>query len=346
MNLESTLSTALSDILKEMFGSSLSDDLIQLQKTRKDFEGDITLVIFPFLKLSGKGPEETGAQIGDKIVEAIDIVSGYNTVKGFLNLEISNSYWLQTLGSISKTENYGINSANDSLIMVEYSSPNTNKPLHLGHLRNNFLGHSVSRILGANGNESVKTQIINDRGIHICKSMLAWQRFGEGVTPESAGIKGDKLVGKFYVEFDKKLKEEAAVLGEAWMKSEFGAAPDEVIAEYKKLTAAAAEKEDDKARKGIEGKIKELINNHTQIMKDVKEMLLKWEAKDTEVYELWTKMNSWVYAGFDVTYQTMGVDFDKLYYESKTFITGKELVEKGLTDGVFFKRDEIGRAHV
>ncbi len=340
MNLESKLAPALLKIISELYSVDVNPAQIQLQKTRKDFKGDITLVVFPFLKISKKGPEETGAEIAEKLMESIDLVTAYNTVKGFLNFEIADSYWLEQLKGINAQENYGLDLSESKIQMVEYSSPNTNKPLHLGHLRNNFLGHSVSLILGVNGYEMVKTQIINDRGIHICKSMLAWERFGEGETPESSGMKGDKLVGKYYVAFDKALKEELAVLSKEWAEGNFGNGDEKAIAEYQRLSEASAEKEDDKARKAIEGKIKELLNNQTQIMKDVKEMLLKWEAKESQVYALWEKMNGWVYKGFDVTYESMGVSFDKLYYESDTYITGKELVEKGLESGTFFKKDD------
>jgi arginyl-tRNA synthetase len=339
MNLETTLTPSIHQLLQELYGE-INVSQVQLQKTRKDFEGDITLVVFPFLKQSKKGPEQTGEEIGAKLVEKLEIVTAFNTVKGFLNLSISDAYWLGSLAEIQKDENFGLDLSKQNLLMVEYSSPNTNKPLHLGHLRNNFLGHSVSRILEASGNEVVKTQIINDRGIHICKSMLAWQRFGNGETPQTSGMKGDKLVGKYYVEFDQALRVETADLLERWSHGEFGEADEEVIAEYKRLSLAVEEKEDDKARKGIEGKIKELANNNTDIMKDVKEMLKKWEAKDTEVYDLWKMMNGWVYDGFGVTYESMGVDFDKLYYESDTYLTGKELVEKGLSKGLFYQKDD------
>ncbi|MEO9531862.1 MAG: arginine--tRNA ligase [Crocinitomicaceae bacterium] len=340
MSLENKLAPAIQQILTSLYQQEFDSSQIQLQSTRKDFSGDITLVVFPFLKISKKGPEQTGEEIGNAVVDKVDIVTGFNTVKGFLNFEISDAYWLSVLNEINETEHYGLNLNADKLQMVEYSSPNTNKPLHLGHLRNNFLGYSVAKIMEVNGYEMVKTQIINDRGVHICKSMLAWLRFGEGETPESSGLKGDKLVGKYYVIFDQKLKEQSTALAEDWGNGIFGSADEAAIAEYKKLATAAAEKEDEKARKAIDGKIKELLNNQTQLMIDVKDMLIKWEAKDPEVYALWEKMNGWVYKGFDATYNTMGVSFDKLYYESDTYITGKELVEKGLTEGVFFTKED------
>ncbi|MCG8575870.1 MAG: arginine--tRNA ligase [Flavobacteriales bacterium] len=339
MSLAEKLLTPLKNILNELYSSDLDESTIQLQKTRKDFEGDITLVVFPFLKLSKKGPEQTGAEIGEKIKAELDFVEDYNTVKGFLNLVISNNYWLSVLDEIQGVENYGTEHNTKGRWMVEYSSPNTNKPLHLGHLRNIFLGHSVSEILQANGHPIVRTQIINDRGIHICKSMLAWQRFGDGETPETSGLKGDKLVGKYYVEFDKALRVEVSDLLQKWAAGDFSVG-ESAKEEYERLSAAAAEKEDDKARKGIEGKIKELVTNQTPIMQEAKEMLKKWEAKDPEVYALWEKMNGWVYSGFDKTYKTMGVSFDTLYYESNTFISGKEMVEEGLKKGVFYQKED------
>lgn len=340
MSLEIELGQHLLPILEKLYNRSIDPNQIQLQSTKKDFEGDITLVVFPFLKEAKKGPEQTGQEIGELVVEQVDIVESFNVVKGFLNFSIANSYWLTQLNSFYANENYGLDLSAEKLQMIEYSSPNTNKPLHLGHLRNNFLGYSVAQIRAANGYEMVKTQIINDRGVHICKSMLAWLRYGEGETPETAGLKGDKLVGKYYVEFDKHLREECQSLTAEWYAGKYGDASQDDIKEFERLKAAADEKEDDKARKGIEGKIKELINNQTSIMKDVKDMLQKWEAKDPEVYQLWEKMNGWVYKGFDSTYEAMGVSFDKLYYESDTYITGKELVEEGLEKGVFFKKDD------
>lgn len=339
MNLETRLLPIIHSALKELYGE-VAENQIQLQKTRKEFEGDITLVIFPFLKIAKKSPEETGKEIGDKIKENSTIVTAHNTVKGFLNLVISDEFWLDCLENTQSDTEFGKAKDEKGLIMIEFSSPNTNKPLHLGHLRNIFLGDAVSKILKANGHSAVNTQIINDRGIHICKSMLAWQRFGKGETPQSTGLKGDKFVGKYYVEFDKALREQAAELLAEWEKGQFGDTPEPIVQEYQKLAKAAAEKEDDKARKGIEGKIKELVNNQTEIIQAAKQMLLKWEAQEHEVYELWKTMNGWVYEGFDATYQTMGVAFDKLYYESDTYITGKELVESGLEKGIFYKKED------
>lgn len=299
------LVSSIQEVLKELYGQEVAEEQIQLQKTRKDFEGDVTLVAFPLLRVSKKSPEQTGEDIGNALVAKVDYVAGFNVVKGFLNLSFSSGYWVSQLADIVKTENYGFRQkgAHSRNIMVEYSSPNTNKPLHLGHIRNNLLGYSVSEILKANGHAVQKVQVINDRGIHICKSMLAWQKFGNGETPQSSGLKGDKLVGKYYVEFDKHYKAEIAQLVEA-------------------------------------GKTKEEAEAEAPIIIEAREMLLKWEADDAEVRQLWEKMNGWVYDGFDETYNRLGVDFDKLYYESNTYLMGKELVERGVEDGIFQKRED------
>jgi arginyl-tRNA synthetase len=288
--------------LKELY-PDVSENLIQLQKTKSDFEGDVTLVVFPLVRISKKSPEETATVIGEFLTNELSFVVGFNVVKGFLNLEISTSYWLSQFHKILNTPNYGVREKSNKTYIVEYSSPNTNKPLHLGHLRNIFLGFSVANILEANGHDVVKTQIINDRGIHICKSMLAWQLFGDGETPESTGLKGDKLVGKYYVAFDKKYKEE-----------------------IKELVTQGMEKEQ--------------AEKQAPILIQAQEMLKKWEAGDEEVVQLWEMMNSWVYAGFDVTYNTMGVDFDSLYYESDTYILGKDIVESGLSKGLLYQKED------
>lgn len=288
--------------LKELY-PDVSENLIQLQKTKSDFEGDVTLVVFPLVRISKKSPEETATVIGEFLTNELSFVEGFNVVKGFLNLEISTSYWLSQFHKILNTPNYGVREKSNKTYIVEYSSPNTNKPLHLGHLRNIFLGFSVANILEANGHDVVKTQIINDRGIHICKSMLAWQLFGDGETPESTGLKGDKLVGKYYVAFDKKYKEE-----------------------IKELVTQGMEKEQ--------------AEKQAPILIQAQEMLKKWEAGDEEVVQLWEMMNSWVYAGFDVTYNTMGVDFDSLYYESDTYILGKDIVESGLSKGLLYQKED------
>lgn len=273
------------------------------QKTRKEFDGDLTVVVFPFTKISKKSPEQTAEDLGKYLVDNVPQITNFNVVKGFLNLSIAPEYWLGELNTIAQNKTFGQAAPSGKTYMVEYASPNTNKPLHLGHLRNIFLGFSVAEILKANGHEVFKTQIINDRGIHICKSMLAWQKFGNEETPQSSGLKGDHLVGKYYVEFDKAYKKEISQLIE------------------KGLTKEEAEKE-------------------APIFKQAQEMLLKWENGDKEVVDLWKKMNGWVYQGFDVTYQTMGVDFDEIYYESDTYILGKDVVEKGLTEGHFYKKED------
>ncbi|MEZ7900620.1 MAG: arginyl-tRNA synthetase [Urechidicola sp.] len=288
--------------LKELY-PELTENLIQIQKTRAEFEGDMTLVVFPLLRVTKKNPVESGNFIGEFLQKEIPMITGFNVVKGFLNLEIDSQYWLEQFNSILETKSYGQHTATDKAYIVEYSSPNTNKPLHLGHLRNNFLGYSVAEILKANGHEVVKTQIINDRGIHICKSMLAWEKLGNGETPNSSGLKGDKLVGKYYVAFDKQYKEEIAELLEA-------------------------------------GKTKEEAEKQAPILIEAQEMLMKWEKNDPETIELWKTMNGWVYEGFAVTYNTMGVDFDKLYYESDTYILGKDIVEEGLQKKVLYKKED------
>ena len=291
--------------VSNLYGAEVGEGQLQLQKTRKDFEGDVTLVVFPLLRISKGSPEQTGQQIGEALVAAVDYVESFNVVKGFLNLGFTSAYWVEKLGEMQAVNKYGFQSKGEHSrnIMVEYSSPNTNKPLHLGHIRNNLLGYSVAEILKANGHEVQKVQVINDRGIHICKSMLAWQKFGEGETPESSNLKGDKLVGKYYVEFDKRYKEQISELIEA------GKTEDEAKAE-------------------------------ASLIVEAREMLQKWEAGDEEVRTLWNKMNGWVYRGFDETYNRLGVDFDKLYYESNTYLTGKDLVESGVEEGIFQKRED------
>ncbi len=290
--------------IEALYSQELPIQQIQIQKTKKEFEGDLTLVVFPLLKVTKKSPEQSAEEIGNWLIDNAEITDSYNVVKGFLNLSIKDEVWLAQFNVWAKNENFGKSaSSTGKTFMVEYSSPNTNKPLHLGHLRNNFLGYSVAEILKANGHEVYKTQIINDRGIHICKSMLAWQIFGNNETPESTEMKGDHLIGKYYVAFDK---------------------------EYKKQIAALV-------KDGMDSKDAE---REAQIFKDAQAMLLKWEARDPDVYALWETMNAWVYEGFETTYKEMGVDFDKLYYESNTYILGKDLVEKGLADNNFYKKED------
>ncbi|MDU1905576.1 MAG: arginine--tRNA ligase [Dysgonomonas sp.] len=305
MKLEQSIQSAIVSALKELYDAEVDSKLIQLQKTRKEFKGHLTLVTFPFLKISKKSPEQTSQEIGEWLINNNECVSGFNVVKGFLNLEISSSCWLSILEDISNIKNYGVKSVTDSspLVMIEYSSPNTNKPLHLGHIRNNLLGFALAEVLKANGNKVVKTNIVNDRGIHICKSMLAWKKWGNGETPESSGKKGDHLVGDYYVLFDKHYKAELVELQE-------------------------------------KGFSKEEAEAQSSLMEEAREMLRKWEAGDLEVVSLWETMNSWVYAGFDETYKRLGVDFDKIYYESQTYLEGKDKVLSGLEKGVFYKKED------
>ena len=303
MNAETTIKKCCERAVAALYGNTTMPEL-QVSKTRKEFAGDYTLVTFPLLKMSRKSPEATAQEIGQWIVaNCPETVSDFNVIKGFLNLTLNPAFWLGCLGSLMRTPNYGFVCDSGRTVMVEYSSPNTNKPLHLGHIRNNLLGYSVSKILEANGHNVMKVNLVNDRGIHICKSMLAWLRFGNGETPESSGMKGDHLVGKYYVEFDKAYK-----------------------AEIRELVAGGMDEESAK--------------REAPIMKEAQAMLRKWEAKDPEVYALWEKMNGWVYKGFDETYRAMGVSFDKVYYESNTYLLGKELVQKGLDAGIFFRKED------
>ncbi|TNF49715.1 MAG: arginine--tRNA ligase [Bacteroidetes bacterium] len=330
----------------EVFGQPIESSLIQFQKTRKDVEGDLTLVLFPFVKILKKSPQEVGDHVSTILSTKFPEISKSIVVNGFLNIVLSPEFWVGALNQINSDEKFGYQPENSGkTIMVEYSSPNTNKPLHLGHLRNNFLGYSVAEILKANGNKVIKTQVINDRGIHICKSMLAWERFsplnerGERETPQNTGMKGDKLVGKYYVEFDKQFNAEAKSFIQKWEKGDFSDVNEDVKSEFLRLTAAK-EGKDEKAVKGLDDKIKDLAKNQTSILRDAKEMLIKWEARDPEIYLLWTTMNGWVYEGFESTYKAMGVDFDKLYYESDTYLLGKDIVVEGLEKGIFYQKED------
>ena len=305
MNIEENISKAVVGAVKSLYGIEVAENGIQLPKTKSDFEGDITLVVFPFTKTARKQPEVIGNEIGQWLTENTDIVDKYNVIKGFLNLSISKDNWISTLNNIYNDKKYGTKeeTPESPLMMIEYSSPNTNKPLHLGHVRNNLLGYSISQIQKANGWKVVKTNIVNDRGIHICKSMLAWLKYGNGETPASTGMKGDHLIGKYYVEFDKHYK-----------------------AELKELQAKGMSEDEAKA--------------NSSLMKEAQAMLLKWEQNDPEIRSLWQMMNEWVYAGFDETYKRLGVDFDKIYYESNTYLEGKEKVEEGLNKGIFYRRED------
>ncbi len=313
MNIESQITSAAQAAVKVLYGQDVPEKMVQLQKTRSNFEGNLTLVVFPFLKLSKKKPEETAQEIGDYLVANCKAVAKYNTVKGFLNLTVASAAWVELLNDINDDERYGEKpvTASSPLVMIEYSSPNTNKPLHLGHVRNNLLGWSLAQIMEANGNRVIKTNIVNDRGIHICKSMLAWLKWGNGITPETAGKKGDHLIGDFYVAFDKHYKEECTTLQEQYIKE------------------GLSEKE-----------AEEKAKNEAPLIKEAHKMLVKWEQGDPEVRALWKKMNSWVYAGFDETYKALGVSFDKIYYESNTYLVGKKKVEEGLEKGLFFRKDD------
>tara|TARA_Y100001933_G_scaffold240013_1_gene265160 strand:- start:145 stop:2034 length:1890 start_codon:yes stop_codon:yes gene_type:complete len=326
----------------ELFGSAITESLIQFQPTRKDVEGDMTLVVFPFVKLLRCAPEQAGQKIGSFLKDHIDEIESFDALKGFLNISFTDQYWLKRSNEII-AENYGIQEEGSKpTMMVEYASPNTNKPLHLGHLRNIFLGDAVASILKANGHQVVRTQIINDRGIHICKSMLAWEKFsplnekGERENPANTGMKGDKLVGKYYVEFDKQMNLEVLSVLDEWKK---GSIAEVAKAEYLKLETAKEGKNEQQIQ-DLDSKIKELVKNHTPLLKEAKEMLIKWEARDPQVYSLWTTMNGWVYDGFTKTYEQMNVSFDKLYYESDTYLLGKDVVAEGLTKGVFYKKDD------
>ena len=308
MNIEQEISSAALAAVKELYGVDATPSMVQLQKTKPGFEGNLTLVVFPFLKLSHKKPQDTAAELGEALVRLSEAVAGYNAVGGFLNLVIAPEAWQNLLATIDADPTYGMRQAGEDapLVMVEYSSPNTNKPLHLGHVRNNLLGWSLAKIMEANGNRVVKTNIVNDRGIHICKSMLAWLKWGNGETPESSGKKGDHLIGDYYVAFDKHYREEVREL-----KAKY---------EAEGMTEEEAEKQ---------------AKNNSPLMKEAHEMLVKWEQGDKEVRSLWKKMNEWVYAGFDETYKALGVSFDKIYYESDTYLKGKAKVEEGLAKGLF-----------
>ncbi|MCC8154084.1 MAG: arginine--tRNA ligase [Tannerellaceae bacterium] len=305
MAIEQRITHAIINSIQYLYGVQIAPGQVQLSKTKKEFKGHLTLVVFPFLRISKKSPEQTAQEIGNYLLENEIAIAGFNVIKGFLNLSIASTCWIELLNQIEATPSYGIKAPTEQspLVMIEYSSPNTNKPLHLGHVRNNLLGYSLSEILKANGNKVVKTNIVNDRGIHICKSMLAWEKWGKGVTPEASGKKGDHLIGDFYVLFDKKYKEELSLLQE-------------------------------------QGFTKEEAEANSTLMAEAREMLRKWEAGNEEVVSLWKTMNSWVYKGFDETYKKLGVDFDKIYYESETYLEGKGKVLEGVDKGVFYRRED------
>ena len=313
MKIEAQITIAALAAVKELYGTEVPEKMIQLQKTRSDFEGNLTLVTFPLLKISHKKPEDTAQDIGDYLKKNCRAVADFNVVKGFLNLVIAQAAWTGLLNDINADEKFGEKPVTEEspLVMIEYSSPNTNKPLHLGHVRNNLLGWSLAQIMEANGNKVIKTNIVNDRGIHICKSMLAWQKWGNGITPEKAGKKGDHLIGDFYVLFDKHFKEECQQLQKQY--------------EEEGMTADEA---------------KEKAEHEAPLIKEAHDMLVKWENNDPEIRGLWEMMNNWVYAGFDETYKALGVGFDKIYYESNTYLVGKKKVEEGLAKGLFIRKDD------
>ena len=315
MKIETLIAQKVVVAIKELYGQEIDAATVQVQKTKREFEGHLTIVVFPYLKMSRKGPEQTATEIGTWLRENVEEISSYNVIKGFLNLVISSSVWVDMLNGINADERYGLRSATDEspLVMIEYSSPNTNKPLHLGHVRNNLLGGALANIMAANGYKVVKTNIVNDRGIHICKSMLAWLKWGNGATPESTGKKGDHLIGDYYVEFDKHFRAEVKSL---------------LPANYAELDEKAQEEAKAKAEK------------ESPLMQEAHAMLVKWEAGDPEVRALWERMNSWVYAGFDETYKRLGVSFDKIYYESQTYLEGKKTVMEGLEKGLFFRKED------
>lgn len=303
MTIENVIVANIQKAVSALYQADIEEEKIVIQETRKEFEGEITAVTFPLTRISGKSPEQTGNEIGDYLVENVADIAGFNVVKGFLNLSVSGKYWSGLLLNDILSPDFGQFASNGRTVMVEYSSPNTNKPLHLGHIRNNLLGFSLAQILNANGYKVIKANLVNDRGIHICKSMLAWQLFGNNETPESSGLKGDHLVGKYYVIFDK---------------------------EYKKQISGLM----------VEGQTEDEAKKNAPLIKQAQEMLLKWEAGDPEVKDLWSRMNGWVYAGFEETYRRLGVDFDKYYYESDTYLLGKDIIDEGLSKGVFFKKED------
>ncbi len=313
MKIETKITNSILAAIKSLYGGEVPASQVQLQKTKKEFEGHLTLVVFPFVKLARKSPEQTAQEIGEYLQANEPAVAAFNVIKGFLNLTVSSDCWIDMLNDIQADAQFGITPATEEspLVMIEYSSPNTNKPLHLGHVRNNLLGFALANIMAANGNKVVKTNIVNDRGIHICKSMLAWLKYGNGETPESSGKKGDHLIGDYYVAFDKHYK-----------------------AEVKELTAQFM------AEGLTEEEAKAKAEKESPLMKEAREMLVKWEANDPEVRSLWKKMNDWVYAGFDETYKMMGVNFDKIYYESNTYLEGKEKVMEGLEKGFFYRKED------
>lgn len=342
MSIVPVIQMAVSREIESLYGLNLDAENIQINETKPDFEGDYTVVLFAFTKSLKRSPEIIGNELGSNVVSANpDLFSSFNVIKGFLNLSVADSYWMKFLHENYSAESYGFRNATENKVMVEYSSPNTNKPLHLGHLRNNFLGWSIAEIFKANGSPVVKTCIVNDRGIHICKSMLAWKKFGNGSTPESTATKGDHFVGDFYVEFENELKKQTEPILQKVMQGELNHCSED---DRKKIRLFLDKLEHlptgDEKVKELKDEIRELVRNNTPIMQEVREMLLNWEKGDEQTMALWNTMNKWVYDGFETTYKKIGSDFDKTYYESETYLLGKNFVEEGLANGVFTKKDD------
>lgn len=360
MNFEAKLQQEAVRAIAAIYEQDIDPNQIQIQETRREFEGDFTLVVFPLLRMSRKGPEQTAQELGEWLQANASGIRAFNVIKGFLNLSLDDNHWFSLFGAALTTENYGYGESTGKTVMLEYSSPNTNKPLHLGHVRNNLLGFSVAKILEASGHKLIKANLINDRGIHICKSMLAWQKFGEGETPESSGIKGDHLVGKYYVLFDAKLRGQAqAAFQPIWEAYQANSTQEELLKhnlsekEAKELHESASkylpngtriveDKKGDKKEMRVEndGKVLDVFRPKMPLMEEAREMLRSWEAKDQEVFSLWETMNNWVYDGFQQTYDRLGVNFDKFYYESNTYLLGKELVQIGLEKGVLYQKED------
>lgn len=344
MSVVQSIRSAAVAAIKALYDQSLPEQDIAINTTKPEFEGEYTIVVFTFTRFSRQKPEETGQHIGNYLVQHFpELIAGFNVVKGFLNLRITDQFWIRFVRNNFSNKNIGIQPANGKKVMVEYSSPNTNKPIHLGHLRNNFLGYSIAEILKANGYEVIKANLVNDRGIHICKSMLAWQLFAHGDTPESTGIKGDHLVGDYYVKFETVLKEQAEPIIERVLDNDFRDFEGENLRKVEKLATLLHQPEvkNDAEKSGkIHAEIKELARNQTEIMQQAKIMLEQWEAGNPEVRALWSTMNGWVYDGFEVTYKRLGIDFDQMYYESQTYLLGKQLVTEGLEKGILFKKED------
>ena len=341
MNIAEQIREVSKNTLEKVYGLTIDEKNIQINETKPEFEGDYTLVLFSFIKQLKRSPEQLGKEIGDHLLtNNPDLFSDYNVIKGFLNLTVKSNYWVEFLERNYADASFGKKNPSGKKVMVEYSSPNTNKPLHLGHLRNNFLGWSIAEILKSNGSEITKTCIVNDRGIHICKSMLAWQKYANGATPASTGIKGDHFVGDYYVKFESDLKVQAQPIIDRILKNDLSGFEGNILDDLKKYTTALQKETIKEKIEKLNDEIKEIARNHTQIMAEAKEMLRKWEAGDKEIIELWKKMNSWVYEGFDITYKRIGSDFQKIYYESNTYLLGKDIVKEGLDKGVFYKKED------